>query len=102
PYSLKYSEEEPQLLDIGAHLQPEQVHGEWIGLVKTSVHGSQILRTALSQLAERPDFKTLRFDDLFRHLIAAGHPIRVLYITGHWLDVDNLEDLSAANAFQSP
>lgn len=102
PYSLKYSEEEAQLLDIGAHLQPGQVDGEWIGLVKTSVKGSETVRTALKELRRRPDFKTLRFDDLFRHLLAGGHAIRVLYITGHWLDVDNLEDLSAANAFQSP
>lgn len=102
PYSLKYGEDEAELRDIGAHLKPEQVHGEWIGLVKTSAKGSQILRAALTELGARPDFKTLRFDDLFRHLLAAGQAIRVLYITGHWLDVDNLDDLSAAHAFQSP
>lgn len=102
PYSIKYTEEEPQLLEIGAHLKPEQVHGEWIGLVKTSVKGSQMMRAALHELAARPDFKTMRFDDLFRHLLAAGHAIRVLYITGHWLDVDDLDDLTAANAFHSP
>lgn len=101
PYSLKYSEEEPQLADIGSHLQPGEVHGEWIGLVKTSAQGSQWLSSALDQLASRSDFRSLRFDDLFRHLLAAGRPIRVLYITGHWLDVDDLDDLSAANAFQS-
>lgn len=102
PYSLKYGEEEAELRDMGLHLKPEQVHGEWIGLVKTSAKGSQILRAALAELSQFPDFKTLRFDDLFRHLLAAGRSIRVLYIAGHWLDVDNLDDLSAANAFQSP
>jgi phosphoenolpyruvate phosphomutase len=99
PYSLKYGEEEAELRDIGAHLKREQVHGEWIGLVKTSAKGSQTLRAALTELSTRPDFKTLRFDDLFRHLLAAGQTIRVLYITGHWLDVDDLDDLSAAHAF---
>jgi phosphoenolpyruvate phosphomutase len=102
PYSLKYSEEEPQLVDIGAHLKPDQVHGEWIGLMKASAKGAEVLRRALDELRARPDFKQLRFDDLFRHLVAAGQAIRVLYITGHWLDVDDLDDLSAANAFQSP
>ncbi len=102
PYSLKYGDEEAELRDIGAHLKPEQVHGEWIGLVKSSSRGSRALRAALAELAGRPDFKALGLDDLFRHLLAAGQPIRVLYITGHWLDVDNLEDLSAANAFHSP
>lgn len=101
PYTLQYGEEEAELRDMGAHLKPERVHGEWIGLVKTSAQGSQKLQAALLELSTRPDFKKLRFDDLFRHLLAAGQTIRVLYITGHWLDVDNLEDLSAANAFHS-
>ena len=30
-----------------------------------------------------------------------GHKLRVLYITGHWLDVDNLDDLSKAQSFQA-
>jgi phosphoenolpyruvate phosphomutase len=102
PYSLRYGEEEAELRDIGAHLKRDEVHGEWIGLVKTSAQGSGIIRAALAELGHRSDFKTLRFDDLFRHLLAAGQSIRVLYITGHWLDVDNLDDLSAAHAFQSP
>jgi NDP-sugar pyrophosphorylase family protein len=41
----------------------------------------------------------MRFGDLFRLLLSRGQSIQVQYITGHWLDVDNLEDLSAANAF---
>jgi phosphoenolpyruvate phosphomutase len=99
PYSLKYGEEEAELREIGAHLKPEQVHGEWIGLVKVSPKGAQAVRSALAELGARPDFKTLRFDDLFQHLLATGQSIRVLYITGHWLDVDNLDDLAAAHAF---
>lgn len=99
PYTLKYGEEEAELVDIGAHLQSDQVHGEWIGLVKTNARGSQVLRAALQELAPRPDFKTLRFDDLFRHLLKCGQKIHVLYVTGHWLDVDDLNDLSAAQTF---
>jgi len=99
PYSLKYGEEEAELRDIGAHLKPEQVHGEWIGLMKTTANGTQALQKALTELQSRPDFRGLRFDDLFRHLLAAGQSIRVVYITGHWLDVDSLDDLTAANAF---
>jgi len=84
---------------MGAHLKPEAVHGEWIGLMKTSGKGTERLRKALAELGTRPDFRSLRFDELFRHLLAGGQSIRVLYITGHWLDVDNLDDLTAANAF---
>jgi len=99
PYSLKYDEECADLREIGAQLNPEHVHGEWIGLMKASGNGTRQLRQALADLERWPNFRSLRFDDLLRHLVASGHSIRVLYITGHWLDVDSLEDLTAANAF---
>jgi len=99
PYSLKYGEEEAELRDMGPHLAPEKIHGEWIGLVKASPKGAARICATLDALGQRADFKKLRFDDLFRHLVAGGQSIRVLYIAGHWLDVDSLEDLAAANAF---
>jgi phosphoenolpyruvate phosphomutase len=98
-YSLSYTDEEPLLTDIGSRLPLDTVHGEWIGLVKTSAKGTTVIRAALEVLQQRKDFRQLRFDDLFRYLLAGRQAIRVLYITGHWLDVDNLEDLAAANAF---
>jgi len=99
PYSLKYGEEEAELRDMGPHLAPAKIHGEWIGLVKASPKGAARIRGTLEELRRRADFKKLRFDDLFRHLLAGGQSIRVLYIAGHWLDVDSLDDLAAANAF---
>jgi len=36
---------------------------------------------------------------LFSRLIAKGLDIRVSYVTGQWLDVDNATDLKAANSF---
>ena len=33
------------------------------------------------------------------HLIEAGEDIRVIYISGHWLDIDNADDLSDAQRF---
>jgi len=41
----------------------------------------------------------LRFDDLFNYLVGRGQRVRALYITGQWLDVDDLEDLARAQAF---
>jgi phosphoenolpyruvate phosphomutase len=37
--------------------------------------------------------------DLLNHLVIGGHPIKVLYINGHWLDVNNMEDLTRAGDF---
>jgi NDP-sugar pyrophosphorylase family protein len=57
------------------------------------------LKAALEELSRRPDFRRLRLDDLFRHLLAQGTPIKVHFITGHWLDVDNAETLVEAQNF---
>jgi phosphoenolpyruvate phosphomutase len=99
PFSLKYSEDDVTLKAIGADLPNAAINGEWIGLVKASARGSKRLREAVKELSARPDFRKLRFDDLFRHLLANGTEIKVHFITGHWLDVDNLENLAEAQTF---
>lgn len=100
PYSIKYSEEQPELREIGPQLAPTEIDGEWIGLLKATSAGTERIAQALDQLSRRPDFKTLRCDALLRELITMKQPVSIVYITGHWLDVDNLEDLSSANAFR--
>ena len=96
PYTARYSEEEPELRDIGPRLS--KIDGEWIGLLKASASGTEKIRETLKELSARSDFRSLRCDALLRELVAKGVPVSIVYITGHWLDVDNLEDLSAANA----
>ena len=98
-YSTKYGEEEPELIEMNPALSREKIHGEWIGLLKANARGTEKIRQALEQLKQRRDFMSLRFDELFRQLLAEGAKVSVVYVTGHWLDVDSLEDLSSANAF---
>jgi phosphoenolpyruvate phosphomutase len=98
-YSLGYDEEDAFLEKMGPDLSVEKIHGEWIGLIKTTVNGSAGICDALDVLSKRPDFCRLRFDHLFNHLVSSGQRVQVLYITGQWLDVDDLEDLARAQAF---
>jgi phosphoenolpyruvate phosphomutase len=99
PYSLEYDETPVLLARMDPSMPHDEVHGEWIGLVKASPRGSRAIADALGRLRTRADFRQLRFKDLFADLVEAGHDLHVLYITGHWLDVDNLEDLSRAQTF---
>jgi phosphoenolpyruvate phosphomutase len=99
PYSLRYDEEEAFLAAAGPKLAREEIHGEWIGLIKTTARGSDVLKSTIRELSTNDDFRTLRFDHLFNHLVARGQRVQVLYITGHWLDVDDLDDLARAQAF---
>ena len=98
-YSLRYDEEDAFLEKMGPNLSAEKIHGEWIGLIKTSANGSAGLCDALDVLSKRLDFYRLRFDDLFNHLVSRGQRVQVLYITGQWLDVDHVGDLAQAHAF---
>lgn len=99
PHSLRYDEEEAFLTATGPRLDPASIHGEWIGLMKMNARGSAQVKAALEELSGRADFRSLRFDDLFKHLLKRQQRIQVLYITGHWLDVDDLDDLARAQAF---
>jgi phosphoenolpyruvate phosphomutase len=67
--------------------------------MKMNSRGSAQVKAALEELTRRGDFRKLRFDDLFKHLLERQQRVRVLYITGHWLDVDDLDDLARAQAF---
>lgn len=75
------------------------ITGEWIGLAKLSSRGVQIVRDTLASLAGRPDFDRLRMSELFNTLCSMGHRIRVQYVHGHWLDIDDIQDLNKASMF---
>src|SRR5438874_728505 len=99
PYSLSYDEEDAFLAKMGPDLSADKIHGEWIGLIKTTARGSAAVCGALDVLSKRSDFRGLHFDDLFNYLVCRGQRVQVLYVTGQWLDVDDLEDLARAQAF---
>ncbi|NEO44300.1 MAG: hypothetical protein F6K55_09260 [Moorea sp. SIO4A3] len=40
-----------------------------------------------------------RMPTLINRLISHGHRVHVLYIKGHWLDIDQVEDLFKAGSF---
>jgi phosphoenolpyruvate phosphomutase len=73
--------------------------GRWIGVLRARAQGRRWLEAALAELETRLDFPALGMPALLSHLVAAGRPIRVLYIHGHWLDVNSLEDLERAGDF---
>lgn len=102
PFSKEYSEEPVFLQSIrfSELKDPFQFNGEWIGLIKTNNKGSEILRTEFLTMSEESEFRTKKIPDLLTNLINKGIKINVVYIDGHWLDVDNISDLRNVLAFQ--
>ena len=72
--------------------------GEWMGLARFSVDGAQWLKAELDALEAGGKLETADLPTLLTR-IAAKHPVRVKYFTGHWMDVDNLVDLADARNF---
>ena len=87
------------------HIAREAVHaeqpanGRWIGMLRTRALGRAWLEQALAALAASADFHQLSLADLLNHIVAQGHPVRVIYIHGHWIDVNSLHDLEQAGHF---
>jgi len=100
PFSPGYLDDDTvDLRRIGPDLADGDIHGEWVGLVKLSDAGSALVRKELQAMKTEGKLDKANMPDLFNRLVAAGHRVRVQYITGHWLDVDDAFDLARARNF---
>jgi len=82
-----------------ANWQGRQPNGRWIGMLRARGPGRQHLLDALDDLRGSVDFDALAVPDLLNRLVANGHAPQVQYISGHWMDINNLEDLQRAAEF---
>jgi phosphoenolpyruvate phosphomutase len=73
--------------------------GRWVGMLRVAGQGRAKVLTALESLKQQSDFDRMGIPDLLNHLVAEGSKVQVQYISGHWLDINNLEDLQRANEF---
>lgn len=87
------------LQDMGTSLSDTAISGEWIGLLAVSSNGLRIIKDVLGELRGGEQFKHARMADLFRELMRRGNEIHVFYTGGHWLDIDDINDLNRAGSF---
>jgi phosphoenolpyruvate phosphomutase len=73
--------------------------GRWIGLLRIRGEGRAQVLDAMETLKKRPGFERLGLPDLINQLIAERHAPQVQYISGHWMDLNNLDDLQRATEF---
>jgi phosphoenolpyruvate phosphomutase len=57
------------------------------------------LRAAVDEMVAEPANAKAKLHHLLARLAAQGQEIRAVYTTGHWLDVDSVEDVIAAGNF---
>jgi phosphoenolpyruvate phosphomutase len=90
---------EVYLKHAGETISDEQRHGEWTGLIKVSKAGLPVLREVVARLAVAPDNRRANLYSLLNELVRREQRLRVVYTTGHWLDVDSVSDILAASDF---
>ena len=73
--------------------------GRWIGMLKVRSRGRRLIEEALLKLKQQENFNRLTMPDLLNYLVENGNKIHVLYINGHWLDVNVLGDIDRASEF---
>lgn len=84
---------------FGAASENKEAHGEWIGLMKTNKLGSEVLAKTLEELSSKSDFNKLKLPDLMNVLLDKKVKINVMYIDGHWMDIDTYADVSRGQKF---
>ena len=89
------------LRDFVSTGERDDVNGEWMGFLKVSEKGAAELKALLAKLEaqDKPRFDAMKMPDLLRAVLKEGHEVRVLYTTGHWLDVDSVEDVVLGGSF---
>ncbi len=73
----------------------DDAHGEFIGLTRLSAEGAAEVRAELDAMVKDGTLDKADLPELFARLIGRGVAVDVLYVTGHWLDVDDAFDLAS-------
>jgi phosphoenolpyruvate phosphomutase len=87
------------LESAAADLPEERIHGEWMGFLKVAAPALPRFRDVVARLAANPANRQAKMFAVLTELMRGGEKLRVIYTTGHWLDVDSLDDVLAASEF---
>jgi phosphoenolpyruvate phosphomutase len=99
PYSRTHYNRSVFLKRMSARLAPDEIHGEWMGLLYVSGRALPRVREALRALEAEGAARTGGMRVLLNRLVESGDAVRVVYTSGNWLDVDSLDDVVNAAAF---
>ncbi|MGQ0430146.1 MAG: phosphoenolpyruvate mutase [Gammaproteobacteria bacterium] len=87
------------LESVGEGLPEDRIHGEWMGFLRVAAAALPRLREVVRKLAADPANRHAKMQAVLAELMRRGEKVRVIYTTGHWLDVDSLDDVLAASEF---
>lgn len=83
----------------GDSFNTSEIDGQWIGMMRVNGKGCDWLKASLEHLSKKDNFHQLSITDLLNHMVQSGHSVSVMYISRHWLDVNELIDIEKAGDF---
>ena len=88
------------LQQVATNPDHPKISGLWTGLLKVSQQGQELLRNTLDTLLQSEKTRRqARMPELINGLIDHGARVQVLYIRGHWPDIDQIDDVVRAGSF---
>ena len=84
---------------VAEDMDEAEIHGEWMGFLKVGAEKLPAVKQIVAELLAKPENRKIKLLRLLNELVQRGHPVRVLYTTGHWLDIDSLDDVVNAGSF---
>jgi phosphoenolpyruvate phosphomutase len=100
PFSSGYLDDESvNMTWMGHDAQKDAINGEWIGLAKLSKTGADVVKAKMNDMKKDGRLQKASMIDLLSGLVKDGQDVKVIYVSGHWLDVDNPADLAKACEF---
>ncbi|HHJ19387.1 MAG TPA: phosphoenolpyruvate mutase [Gammaproteobacteria bacterium] len=99
PNSRKAFSSKVSLSKISEDMREHEIDGEWMGFLKVTCSRLSEFKSIVSRLVDsNPKAK---LPELLTELVQCKNNISVIYTTGHWLDIDSLDDVVSASSFNS-
>lgn len=99
PYTRRAFGNRIWLTAAGEDIPEERINGEWMGIMRVSAAMLPEFRAQVHKLAANPINRKAKLHHLLNTIVVGGGEVRVIYTTGHWLDIDSVEDVIAAGNF---
>lgn len=88
------------LTNISPDLPKEKLCGIWVGLLKVAHKLKPELREILDNLLQQDEIRQHgRMPTLLNELNKRSYPVNIIYITGHWMNINDIKDLVEAGSF---
>ena len=101
PYVRKAYLQRVELRRVAENMEPEIIHGEWMGMMKVGAESQRVLREVVTDIIDgsNENGREAKMPQVLNELIKRGAKVRTIYTAGHWLDVDSLEDVVSSSGF---